>query len=637
MTMEVLSSLNTLAGKISPTSKDPDKDAIKMFVGQVPRSMDEDEIMKLFQVFGPVFQLNVLRDKATGVSRGCCFVTFYKRKHALDAQNALHNVKTLQGMHHPIQMKPADTENRNERKLFIGMVSKRLSEDDIKQMFAVFGPIEECTILRDDNGISRGCAFVTFTSRSVASSAIKAMHHSTTMEGCSSPLVVKFADTQKEKEHKKLQQLQTSLWTIAGTSPHQNLLGSPLTLGIPHTQLPALTNQTLSSLTNQGLPHLTSQQLSGQQLTAGQLSSHLTGQQLSSQILPQSQLSQLIVPYQDGLSGQTGHQYSTAQLNSLNTQLNGINGINNAYFNNQLVNGAHALNGGISGLNGHTVNGLSGGVNGINGHAVNGLNGTVNGLNGNGTHAVSSLNGNTNGLSGGGGGSANGINGGAAINGLSGQMNGLNGQINGHLGVSGSYPLSYLGGYSSASLIPNLPLGLQSHLAGLPALTQSSALAQVPGLQEMIMTSLPSDVSRVISSLNSIPVSNISNVTNGDTLNKLESVTKSTSPRITEIKEGGKSEAKSHEGPDGANLFIYHLPAEFTDSDLLDAFQPFGTVISAKVFVDKYTNLSKCFGFVSFTTSESALSAIQAMNGFQVGTKRLKVQHKRSREAGKPY
>ena len=43
-------------------------------------------------------QLNVLRDKNSGVSRGCCFVTFYKRKHALDAQNALHNVKTMPGV-----------------------------------------------------------------------------------------------------------------------------------------------------------------------------------------------------------------------------------------------------------------------------------------------------------------------------------------------------------------------------------------------------------------------------------------------------------------------------------------------------------------------------------------------------------
>ncbi|KAL2723256.1 CUGBP Elav-like family member 2 isoform X16, partial [Vespula maculifrons] len=31
------------------------------------------------------------------VTKGCCFVTFYTRKAALDAQNALHNVKTFSG------------------------------------------------------------------------------------------------------------------------------------------------------------------------------------------------------------------------------------------------------------------------------------------------------------------------------------------------------------------------------------------------------------------------------------------------------------------------------------------------------------------------------------------------------------
>ena len=128
--MEMLSSLSQaqaiLQDKLLPEDKDeaedasevPDDDAIKMFVGQVPRSMDEDALKDFFEDFGRVYQvscdwsrvlciltsdwsvvqLNVLRDKNSGVSRGCCFVTFYKRKHALDAQNALHNVKTMPGV-----------------------------------------------------------------------------------------------------------------------------------------------------------------------------------------------------------------------------------------------------------------------------------------------------------------------------------------------------------------------------------------------------------------------------------------------------------------------------------------------------------------------------------------------------------
>jgi hypothetical protein len=36
------------------------------------------------------------------------------------------------------------------------MVSKKFSESDVRVMFSSFGTIEECTVLRDTNGVSKG-------------------------------------------------------------------------------------------------------------------------------------------------------------------------------------------------------------------------------------------------------------------------------------------------------------------------------------------------------------------------------------------------------------------------------------------------------------------------------------------------
>ena len=86
-------------------------------------------------------------------------------------------------------------------------------------------------------------------------------------------------------------------------------------------------------------------------------------------------------------------------------------------------------------------------------------------------------------------------------------------------------------------------------------------------------------------------------------------------------------------GPDGCNLIIFNLPQEFDDGELCQIFMRFGNVISAKVYVDRVTKQSKCFGFVSFDNSSSAQIAIGTMDGLQIGEKRLRVQLKRGEKA----
>ncbi|XP_036222685.2 CUGBP Elav-like family member 2 isoform X2 [Bactrocera oleae] len=454
--------------------KEPDPDNIKMFVGQVPKSMDEAQLREMFEEYGPVHSINVLRDKATGISKGCCFVTFYTRRAALKAQDALHNVKTLNGMYHPIQMKPADSENRNERKLFVGMLNKKLNENDVRKLFEVHGAIEECTVLRDQNGQSKGCAFVTFATKHAAISAIKVtLNQNKTMDGCTSPLVVKFADTQKEKEQKKIQQIQANLWNLASN------INIPLGQTATTVSTPILPNP----------PQQASPVLGADAITPASL-----------QLLQQLQAVGLQQQILQGL----GAQASSAE-----------------------------------------------------------------------TAAATAA-------------------------------------------------------AAAAGLLP--PMTVQN-LAAIAAMTQPSLAnaATNPGSAQLTNTAalLWTDPNPLASAYMSTAAG----------LPQFSSTALSTSPLASVALSSAAAAAagKQIEGPEGCNLFIYHLPQEFTDTDLASTFLPFGNVISAKVFIDKQTNLSKCFGFVSFDNPESAQVAIKAMNGFQVGTKRLKVQLKKPKDASKPY
>ncbi|XP_065262535.1 CUGBP Elav-like family member 4 isoform X33 [Emys orbicularis] len=395
-----------------------DHDAIKLFIGQIPRNLDEKDLKPLFEEFGKIYELTVLKDRFTGMHKGCAFLTYCERESALKAQSALHEQKTLPGMNRPIQVKPADSESRGEdRKLFVGMLNKQQSEDDVRRLFEAFGNIEECTILRGPDGNSKGCAFVKYSSHAEAQAAINALHGSQTMPGASSSLVVKFADTDKERTMRRMQQMAGQMGMFNPMAIQFGAYGA------------------------------------------------------YAQALMQQQAAIMASVAQGGYLNPMA-AFAAAQMQQM-----------------------------------------------------------------------------------------------AALN-----MNGL-------------------------AAAPMTPTSAQSPTAADP-LQQAYA-----GVQQYA-AAYPAAYGQISQAFPQPP------------------------PMIPQ---------QQREGPEGCNLFIYHLPQEFGDAELMQMFLPFGNVISSKVFVDRATNQSKCFGFVSFDNPASAQAAIQAMNGFQIGMKRLKVQLKRPKDANRPY
>lgn len=424
------------------------RESVKLFVGQVPKQMSEAELVAMFRGVALVDEVTVIRDRATRVSRGCCFLICPSREEADKAVTAYHNKRTLPGASSPLQVKYADGElERLEHKLFVGMLPKNVTDAEMIDLFSKYGNIKDLQILRGSQQTSKaGCAFLKYETKEQAVAAIEALNGTHKIEGSSVPLVVKWADTEKERQARKAQKspFQSSNMLNANAMRQNSVFGA-LQMGY--------------------------------------------------------------VPQYNGFGYQPQGTYGLMQYPPLSPVQN------QAAFQNmvQPINQASSTRG------------------------------------------------------------------------------------------------------ANSELSPDLvPRSFNSTQLGSP-------YSPLPGLQYPgVYPGGP---------INHRPFSNSHSSTKVQNLNaNLPSSSPSSNP------------APQIEGPPGANLFIYHIPQEFGDHDLANAFHSFGRVLSAKVFVDKATGVSKCFGFVSYDSPASAQAAISVMNGYQLGGKKLKVQLKRDNSKhSKPF
>ena len=76
---------------------------------------------------------------------------------------------------------------------------------------------------------------------------------------------------------------------------------------------------------------------------------------------------------------------------------------------------------------------------------------------------------------------------------------------------------------------------------------------------------------------------------------------------------------------DKKKLYVGNLPYSVNSDELRKIFSEFGEVLDAIVLSDKFSGRSKGFGFVTFATEEMAQSAIEGLNGKEVGGRNLVV------------
>lgn len=79
-------------------------------------------------------------------------------------------------------------------------------------------------------------------------------------------------------------------------------------------------------------------------------------------------------------------------------------------------------------------------------------------------------------------------------------------------------------------------------------------------------------------------------------------------------------------------LFVGSLPWSVNDNILKEAFEKHGTVVSAKIVLDRDTKRSRGFGFVEMSNSNEANTAMRAMNDSPIGGRNIVVNLANNRD-----
>ncbi|KAL2894584.1 Polyadenylate-binding protein 2 [Bienertia sinuspersici] len=202
-----------------------------VFVKNLSESIADEDLKKVFGEFGPITSAVVMRD-ADGRSRCFGFVNFDNADDAANAVEALNGKKfddkewyvgkaqkksereqELKGKFEQSMKEAAD--KYQGANLYVKNLDDTVDDEKLKELFAEYGKITSCKVMRDPNGISKGSGFVAFSSPDEASRALNEMNGKIIV---SKPLYVALAQ-RKEERRARLQAQFSQMRPMAMTPP----------------------------------------------------------------------------------------------------------------------------------------------------------------------------------------------------------------------------------------------------------------------------------------------------------------------------------------------------------------------------------------------------------------------------------